>query len=160
MKVIFLDFDGVLNSEASFRYEMRRKVLNVAETLSQVACSNLQYVLDQDADVKLVITSTWRKVFSMDKIKNILNSYGVNPSRVLDKTPATMNGDRAHEINLWLDDHPNVTTFVVLDDDPSVVNVQTEGRGFVFPTTAEDGFLFKDAKVIAALFRGAEVNNA
>jgi HAD domain in Swiss Army Knife RNA repair proteins len=151
MKVIFLDFDGVLNSEASFRYETRRKILHVNETLSAIACSNLQYILDQDADVKLVISSTWKKVFSMEKIKNILNSYGVNPSRVMDKTPAVFSGDRAHEINLWLQEHPNVTKFVILDDDSDVLNVK-DPRGHVFMTTGEDGLLFKQAKQIARLF--------
>jgi len=156
MKIIFTDFDGVLNSEASFRYEDRRKILHVNETLSHIACSNLQYILDQDADVRLVISSTWRKIFSMEKIKNILNSYGVNPSRILDKTPAVFSGDRAHEINLWLQDHPNVTKFVILDDDSDVLNMK-DPRGHIFQTTPEDGLLFKQAKQIAKLFRDMNV---
>ncbi len=49
MKVIFLDFDGVLNSEASFRMEIRRKNNRVSDTLNPVACSNLQYILEQDS---------------------------------------------------------------------------------------------------------------
>jgi len=156
MKVIFLDFDGVLNSEASFRYETRRKVLHVQDTLSHVCCSNLQYILDQDADVRLVISSTWRKVHTMPELKNILNSYGVDPNKVLDKTPAVFSGDRAHEINLWLEDHPNVTLAVILDDDSDVLNV-TDKRCHVFQTTWEDGLLFKQAKQIAKLFRGEEI---
>ena len=156
MKIIFTDFDGVLNSEASFRYEDRRKILHVNETLSHIACSNLQYILDQDADIRLVISSTWRKIFSMEKIKNILNSYGVNPSRILDKTPAVFSGDRAHEINLWLQDHPNVTKFVILDDDSDVLNMK-DPRGHIFQTTPEDGLLFKQAKQIAKLFRDMNV---
>ncbi len=156
MKVILLDFDGVLNSEASFRYETSRKVLHVANTLSHVSCSNLQYILDQDADVKLVISSAWRKIHTMQELKNILNSYGVDSNRVIDKTPAVFSGDRAHEINLWLDDHPNVTLAVVLDDDDSVLEI-TDKRCHIFQTTWEDGLLFKQAKQIAKLFRGEPV---
>jgi HAD domain in Swiss Army Knife RNA repair proteins len=155
MKVIFLDFDGVLNSEASFRYETRQKILHVQDTLSRVACSNLQYILEQDSSIRLVISSTWRKIHTMDELKKILGSYGVDPAKVWDKTPAVFSGDRAHEINLWLEDHPEVVLAVILDDDSDVLNV-TDKRCHVFQTTWEDGLLFKQAKQIAKLFRGEE----
>lgn len=157
MKIIFLDFDGVLNSEASFRYETRRKVLHVADTLSHVCCSNLQYILDQDADIKLVISSTWRNIHTMQELKNILNSYGVNPSRVLDKTPRTMGGHRGQEIRLWLEEHPNVTKYVVIDDDDNVMSLEGDDKGHIFLTTWEDGLLFTQAKQIAKLFRDMNV---
>jgi HAD domain in Swiss Army Knife RNA repair proteins len=151
MKVIFLDFDGVLNSEASFRYEARRKNIRVTDSLSVVACSNLQYILDQDASVKIVVSSTWRKLHTMQELRNILNSYGVDPNRVIDKTPAVFSGDRAHEINLWLEDHPNLTVGVILDDDSDVLNV-TDKRCHVFQTSTDDGLLLKQAKQVAKLF--------
>lgn len=158
MKVIFLDFDGVLNSEASFRYETRRKVLDVGHTLSQVSCSNLQYILDQDPSVKLVISSTWRKVHTMPELKNILNSYGINPSNVLDKTSSVFSGDRSHEITMWLEEHPGIIKFVILDDDSDVLNVK-DPRGHIFQTTTDDGLLLKQAKQIAKLFREVEVKS-
>lgn len=152
MKVIMLDFDGTLNSEASFHMEIRRKVLHVSNTLSVVACSNLQYILDQDPEIKIVISSSWRKMHTMQELKNILNSYGVNPSRVWDKTPAVFSGDRAQEINLWLEEHPGDHLVVILDDSNDVLNVK-DLRCHVFQTTSEDGLLFKQAKQIAKLFR-------
>ena len=83
MKVIFLDFDGVLNSEASFRYEMRRKNIRVAKTLSAIACSNLQYILEQDSSVKIIISSTWRHIHTRVELQDILSTYGVDGSRVM-----------------------------------------------------------------------------
>jgi len=159
MKVIFLDFDGVINSEASFRYEVRRKTQSVGDTLSPIACSNLQYILDQDADIKLVISSTWRKLHSLEELKHILQAYGVNGNKVLSKTPCVFSGDRGHEIRLWLDENPNVTKYVILDDDSTAMSaLQTEAgedkRGHFFQTTWEDGLLNKQAKAIAKLFRG------
>src|SRR5258708_30810363 len=100
MKVIFLDFDGVLNSEASFRYEARQKRKNIQDTLSAIACSNLQYILEQDADVKLVISSTWRKLHTMQELQNILGRYGVNAAKLIGKTPITLVSNLAHEINM------------------------------------------------------------
>jgi hypothetical protein len=155
MKVIFLDFDGVLNSEASFRMEIRRKNNRVSDTLNPVACSNLQYILEQDSSVKIVISSTWRKIHTMMELQNILGAYGVEAARVIGKTPSVFSGARGHEINLWLEDNPNVTKFVVLDDDEDVLGTNLQdGKGHIFITTAEDGLLFKQAKQIAKIFRG------
>ena len=56
MKVIFLDFDGVLNSQGSFVLEDRIRKDNIRrqnvkgkvnETLCHVCTSNFQLVLDQ-----------------------------------------------------------------------------------------------------------------
>lgn len=155
MKVIFLDFDGVLNSEASFRMEVRRKNNNVSNTLNPVACSNLQYILEHDSSVKIVISSTWRKVHTMVELQNILNAYGVEAARIIGKTPSVLSGARGHEINLWLEENPNVTKFVVIDDDSDVLGVNLQdGKGHIFMTTADDGLLFKQAKQIVKVFRG------
>lgn len=155
MKVIFLDFDGVLNSEASFRMEARRKNNHIQDSLSAVCCSNFQFILDQDADVKVVISSTWRKMHTLVELGNILNSYGIT-AKVIGKTPVTLTGNRGHEINLWLEDNPNVTKFVIIDDDSDAGTVN-DPRGHFFQTTWKDGLLFKQAEQIAKLFRGEEV---
>lgn len=136
MKVIFLDFDGVLNSAASFVLENRiRKgkymskkrqaaVLNlppVNETLCHVCTSNFQHILDEVPDAKIVISSTWRQLFDLDWLRAKLVEYGVDGSRVIDKTPVihfrfSQSVDRGVEIKEWLDQHPEVTNFVILDD--------------------------------------------
>jgi K+/H+ antiporter YhaU regulatory subunit KhtT len=161
MKVIFLDFDGVLNSEASFRYEARRKSNRIPDSLSDVCCSNLQYILEQAADVKLVISSTWRKMHTMEELRNFLNGRFVNGSRIVSKTPSVFSGHRGHEIKLWLQENPNVTQYVILDDDNDAITAlyneegkEDDKRGHFFQTTPEDGLLFKQAKQIAKLFRG------
>lgn len=155
MKVLFLDFDGVLNSEASFRYETRRKHNRVSDTLSAIACSNLQFILEQDSAIKIVISSTWRKIHTLVELQNILNGYGVEAARVIGKTPAVLSGDRAHEINMWLEQNPNVTQFVILDDDSDVHGVKDE-RGVVIQTTWADGLLFAQAQMAATFFRGGK----
>jgi hypothetical protein len=151
MKVIFLDFDGVLNSEASMRMEHRRKNVRAGSTLSALACSNLQYILEQDSSVTIVVSSTWRKTHTRVQLQNILASYGVDGARVVGFTPS-LGSNRALEIDLYLADHPNITKFVILDDDQDVLGVQ-DLRGHVFMTTWEDGLLLKQAKQIAELFR-------
>jgi len=124
MKVIFLDFDGVLNSAASFWFERRFRKAHpelddlgpVRETLCRVCTSNFQVILDHFPETKVVISSTWRNLFTLDWLKEKLASYGIDSSRVIGKTGGADWGDRGTEIQQWLNEHPEVKTYVVLDD--------------------------------------------
>lgn len=124
MKVIFLDFDGVLNSATSFLWEGNRRGKlkeqgvkgKVNETLSFQQCAAVQVVLDHYPELKIVISSTWRELYSLDWLKEKLASYHIDSSRVIDITPSSMSGDRGREIGQWLYRHPEVTQYVVIDD--------------------------------------------
>jgi len=125
MKVIFLDFDGVLNSQTSFLYESDRRKKHkeqgvkgpVNETLSPHCCAAFQHVLNQYPDVKIVISSTWRELFSLDWLREKLASYHIDSSRVIDRTPKDHgSGNRGYEIAWWLNEHPEVTHYAVIDD--------------------------------------------
>lgn len=148
MKVIFLDFDGVLNSQGSFLYEHnRRKVRKeqgvkgpVNETLCNVCTANFQFVLDKYKEAKIVISSTWRTLFDIPWLKAKLESYHIDSSRVIDITPISsiFDGDRGKEIRAWLNQHTEVTHYVIIDDnDWGIVHEHGEGR-FV-KTTWEGG---------------------
>ena len=122
MKVIFLDFDGVLNSQTSFLYEHNRRKVhkeqgvkgNVNETLSPHCCAAFQEVLNKYPDVKVVLSTTWREMFDLEWLKAKLAEYKIDSSRVIGKTP--VNGKRGLEIQVWLDQHPEVTHYVAIDD--------------------------------------------
>jgi len=129
MKVIFLDFDGVLNSAASFMLESRiRKEHPMAddlppvnETLCRVCTSNFRHILDEVPDAKIVISSTWRQLFDLDWLKAKLSEYGIDSTRVIDVTPSlrvrmSQYAERGEEIKAWMDAHPEVTNYVILDD--------------------------------------------
>jgi hypothetical protein len=137
MKVIFLDFDGVLNSATSFLYEdNRRKKLKeqcvkgpVNETLSHHCCAAFQLVLDIYPEVKVVLSTTWRNLFDMEWLKAKLAEYHIDSSRVIDKTPGSMDGDRGAEIQRWLDKHPEVTHYAIIDDnDWGITAIHGTGR--------------------------------
>lgn len=154
MKVIFLDFDGVLNSQGSFLYEHNRRKVHkeqgvsgpINETLCNVCTANFQFVLDQHKDAKIVLSTTWRTLYSLDWLKEKLASYHIDSSRVIDKTPKdrmNFNG-RGNEISWWLKEHPEVTHYVVIDDnDWGISEVHGEGR-FV-KTTWESGMTIAHA---------------
>lgn len=125
MKVIFLDFDGVLNSASSFLYETHRRKRHkeqgvkgpVMETLCNVCAACFQEVLYKYPEVKIVISSTWRTFFDLNWLQAKLASYHIDSSRVIGATPVDHWGkSRGKEIQQWLDSHPEVTHYVIIDD--------------------------------------------
>lgn len=136
MKVIFLDFDGVLNSEGSFLYEQRlrngewnnHELGRVNETLCHVCTSNFQAILDRFPETKIVISSTWRISHDINWLKIKLASYGIDSSNVIDVTPQLGN-PRAEEITEWLSGHPEVVHYLIIDDyDDDLSKVHGERR--------------------------------
>jgi hypothetical protein len=155
-KVIFLDFDGVLNSAGSFLYESnrrkKRKEQNlkgpVNETLCNVCTANFQHVLDKYPEVKVVISSTWRELFTLDWLKSKLESYGIDGSRVIGITPKEEYGNRGIEINRWLSNNPLVAHYVIIDDnDWGIIDIHTRDR-FV-QTTWDGGMTYAHAVELA-----------
>lgn len=146
MKVIFLDIDGVLNSVSSFIYNNRMHFLGLTqdfshESLCPIACSNLQYVLEECPDIKLVISSTWRKYYSLEEIKAKFDRYGVDSSRIVGMNPID-SSYRGKEIQEYLDLHPEITQFAILDDDSDMEpNMER-----LVKVDSRNGFTFTDAE--------------
>ena len=158
MKVIFLDFDGVLNSQGSFIYESNRRKKHkeqgvkgqVNETLCNVNTANFQYVLDQYPEVKIVISSTWREIHELDWLRAKLESYHVDGSRVIDRTPKDYkDANRGLEIQQWLDLHPEVTHYVIIDDNDWGIIEAHPSQKFV-RTSWASGFTFDHAEELSA----------
>lgn len=164
MKVIFLDFDGVLNSSASFMVEAKKRRrlketdleaynnFHVNEQLCHVCTSNFQYILDKTEDVKIVISSSWRNHFSMEELKAKLDSYFIDSSRIIGKTPTHFRRYRGHEIAEWLEDHPEVTDYVIIDD--SFIGNGYEEKGKVVQTSWLSGLTLGCAMSAIGLLGG------
>lgn len=129
MKVIFLDFDGVLNSTQSVIYHLRRNTQYDTIFFGDwcpIAFSNLVRILDKLPEAKIVISSSWRCGRTLDELRDILKEHGVVPDKVIDKTPhhSERGSERGWEIQDWLDAHPEVTHYVILDDDADMLEHQ------------------------------------
>lgn len=123
MKVIFLDIDGVLNHEQFYikRAESAKTGTNEFQSypLSQFdpeSVANLNYITEQTG-AKLIISSSWR--FDSD-IKDIFKKVGIT-APVYGITPSLREKYgylcRGKEIDLYLSRHPEITRYVILDDD-------------------------------------------
>lgn len=114
MKVVFLDFDGVLNSE---KYVCACGHYGVILDPTRMAL--LKRIVDATG-AKIVLSTSWREHWNKDvekadavekKINAIFSSYGLT---ILDKTDVYSR--REAEIEAWLMMHPETVSFVVLDD--------------------------------------------
>lgn len=126
LNILFLDFDGVLVTERNARKNLPRE--DEFGPLFDEEC--VQLLRDCQLDlhhVHVVITSTWRYQ-GLDAMQQMWKQRNM-PLPLLDITPlhaadeALLNGAdsatcRAIEIRAWLDAHPEVYKFAILDDEP------------------------------------------
>ena len=145
MKVIFLDIDGVINSNRTvmafdgypFSFEPGdiEKFDQVAITLIRKACLRFGAVC--------VLSSTWRKKYTPVEVTEALNIP------VIDSTVVTFGHRiRGHEIREWLEDHPEVTSYVIIDDNSDMLDSQLDRFIHV---DGENGFMWKDYEKLCSL---------
>ena len=123
MKVIFLDFDGVLNSSVFItearkwrqkNQEKHRSVEWWASDIDPKAVALLNFILSK-TEAQIVISSSWRYGCSLDLLRSILKASGCE-GEVIAVTPRMPGNHRSDKIQEWLRLHPEVDSFVVLDD--------------------------------------------
>jgi hypothetical protein len=124
MKVIFLDIDGVLNSEEFLKN-------NHGEAIDRMNVSILKNVIDKTGAV-VVMSSAWRLWFDdkmmpkegySQSLHDILNEFGI---KLFGKTPdfstdeirvnKTFSHVKAKEIKAWIIENESVDKYAVIDD--------------------------------------------
>lgn len=129
MKVIFLDIDGVLNNGNTFSSQREALIeeaidkdgLSFSDAMAKYMIEkhlvdNLNSIVNETG-AKIVISSTWRKGSSIDRLQYIFNLHGF-VGEIIDKTPV-LDTFRGTEIQKWLDENKQlgVEKFIILDDD-------------------------------------------
>jgi hypothetical protein len=108
MKVLFLDFDGVLNSASTMKHGVH--LCNKRVVMLSELCKEL--------DLNVVISSSWRILYSLSELKEMLHRTGFGGRRrIIDVTNEHNTGHRGIEIKIWLTAHPEVTKYAIIDDD-------------------------------------------
>jgi hypothetical protein len=124
MKVIFLDIDGVLNSEKFFKN-------NPSVAIDRNSVSILKDIIDKTGAV-IVMSSGWKLWFDDNMMPrhryskylfDILCEFDI---KLYGKTPDFSTDEirinkifsyvKAEEIIAWLDNHENVDKYVIIDD--------------------------------------------
>lgn len=111
MKVIFLDVDGVLNSDEYIKGTIKSNIQGIEKHVDVEKIKLLRQAIDQ-TNAKVVLTSSWRLTKMAQELIKLLITYGI----YADSTPYIRN-ERGLEIKQWLADNQNVEDFVILDDE-------------------------------------------
>jgi hypothetical protein len=131
MNVIFLDIDGVLNSD--HHYRTRKKPTTKEEhPYCEIDLKSLNILNEvvKLTDSKVVVSSTWRRKNTLERLREIFTFVG-SKFEIFDVTPIKGNMNRrygevirGYEINEWLSNHPDVKNYVILDDDQDFLEEQ------------------------------------
>ena len=117
MQIIFLDVDGVLNimspSYNTAAYRPDGSVVWMDVHLIQ----RLNYLIEKTG-AEVVISSSWRLDMKDLKLQLEANSFK-HWDKVQGETPYF--GFRGDEIQRYLDEHPEIDGYVVLEDEPTDV---------------------------------------
>ena len=141
MKIVFLDFDGVMNSEQWFW----RGGAPGGEQFDPESVVALNEITVRTG-ARIVVSSSWRHFHDDAALREILGRNGVS-GLMIGSTPrlgrnevgppdcdfGERPAERGDEIEAWLDEHPEVSSFVILDDDSDMRGllprlVQTEWK--------------------------------
>jgi hypothetical protein len=124
MKVIFLDFDGVLNVISQGHD-------GFGGIFHPEFVENLKHILDETC-AKLVISSSWRHM-GLEKL-NMMWEHRGYPGEIIGITPDLWRNvvgedfhekmQRGHEIQAILDQKPEIINYVILDDDDDMLPTQ------------------------------------
>lgn len=118
MKVLFLDIDGVLNSR-KYILQMDELWDDPKNQMDPLAIARLNTITSKTG-ASIVVSSTWRLAFKHypDKLADCMASYGI-AAPVIGMTDDLVRDGlaRKDEIRSWLNNHPEVEAFVILDDE-------------------------------------------
>lgn len=105
MKVIFLDVDGVLNSDEFFEN-------NTDDSYIDIKAVKLIKKAIEETGANVVVSSSFRYNQAFKEIEEILLRNGI----LFEKTPF-INNERGREIKQWLSEESEIEDYVILDDE-------------------------------------------
>lgn len=123
MKLLFLDFDGVICPGSYKRDESTNELRSpewYAEPIDSECMKWLNFVIDKTA-AQVVISSAWRIGHPIHELEQILEAGGFR-GEVIGKTRSGK-GPRGRQISDWIEDGTKlfnleeIQSFIILDDD-------------------------------------------
>lgn len=152
-RIVFLDYDGVINTpmwnekgtKCTYNFPKHGKVNNfqAVQWLSE-ACKKFHY--------DIVVTSTWRRA---ENYKECLINGGLRPGiEILGKTEhltVEEGWSRGYEVQKYLDDHPEIKYFIIIDDENVPIN-EIQREHFIQTIDNHGGFNESDYETFEKLF--------
>lgn len=142
-RILFLDFDGVLNNRRSL---MRQGI----DAIDRDCVAHLQSVYDRTG-CAVVVSSTWRLTRTVRELARILEGNGYT-GPVIDATPELPDRYRGREIYQWMGQHAVPACRIAIVDDDSDMDHLLPRH---VKTEFEVGLTADGADALVALLRSA-----
>lgn len=115
--VLFLDFDGVLNSSRFFTARLAAKlpITSADDRVDPAAVALLNRIVDT-LDPMFVASTTWRHAYSTGALTRCLRGHGFK-GRIQSATPLNGYAERGGEIQAWMTVHGVTADRIVILDD-------------------------------------------
>lgn len=123
MNVLFLDYDGVVNTPIWDDMGTKCRINNPFHK-SVNNFQAVQWVSEfcEKFNYSIVVTSTWR--YGDETYRTCLINGGLRRGiKILGKTERLDGKCRGDEIQLYLNEHPEIENFIILDDDSDMGNL-------------------------------------
>lgn len=145
MKVLFLDIDGVLNTHKTCLLHggVFINSVGVKDKLDPYGSLFIKRLTQHG--IQIVLSSVWRggKRFAQEKERAF--SFPIIDRTPWHPFPDSIRGD---EIKMWLDNHPEVTHYCIVDDDSDMLEEQ---KPFFVKTKHQEGITFEDMEKICKI---------
>ena len=118
MKIIFLDFDGVMDTDY-YDHILSKEGKSSNDSFGTVfdpnSVRNLKHIIDETG-ADIVVTSSWKFFMTYKDILDMWEYRGL-PGFVTDVTPTpSVRRNRGDEIDAWLHDCGEECQYVIIDD--------------------------------------------
>ena len=154
MKILFLDFDGVMVTD---RYQAQLTATNsplrdeYGAQFDPVCVKNLRHIIDA-TDAGIVVTSTWKMDMGLDGIQKMWDARQI-PGKVIGVTPDIDPIHRGDEIQAWLDANQGAVRYVIIDDTPFLDFFREEQLPHLFKVDERTGLDEKTVTKVIELLK-------
>lgn len=166
-RYLFLDIDGVLNSERSvFAYKklvhagfVKHNLLlgRGANSYFDPLAVSLLRLAQENLKFKIVISSSWRYTLSISDFVEMFKEYDWDTSEIIIGKTGTEQVIRGQQIKSWLNNHAKYPyQYVILDDSDDMLEEQKDN--FV-KTSIEEGLSFNNFTKMFAIFGESHYNS-
>ncbi|MEX3982562.1 HAD domain-containing protein [Paraburkholderia sp. EG287A] len=122
--VLFLDFDGVLHAYDELALDDGFRLIENPNLF--MWCPVLEQILAPFPDVRIVISSDWRRLFDDAALIELLGPLGARFAGVVEEYGPTRAAEILAEVQ-----RRSITRWLALDDHPSVVDAAREDPRFI-----------------------------
>jgi len=117
---IFLDFDGVLATRETYHAYRAQHGCQPECVSAELLCPRRVGLLEtirSATNARIVLSTSWAMQAPVESIAAWLSALGLCGLGDIDVTPRKMSSYRINEIRWWLEAHPEVDRFLILEDE-------------------------------------------